>query len=140
MCVQIVEPTLPLVSKRLNPVGNVFKRDCGKIAWPPLRVAAARNEASLLKNAKVFRDSRLAQTEGLHKLRHVRVSRRQAGEDCASRGVRECAEDQTKRILFMHRHTSIYPYSDIQVNNFLQIQVGTLCATRSPAQRAVDYP
>ena len=38
MCVQILEPALPLASERFNPVSNVFKSDCDQLAWPPLRL------------------------------------------------------------------------------------------------------
>jgi hypothetical protein len=45
--------------------------------------------------------------ERLHKLGHVGVSQRQASEDRAPRGVRECAEDQIKRVLLINRHVDI---------------------------------
>jgi len=107
VCVQIVEPALPLASERFNPVSNVFKNDCDQLAWPPLRIAAARNEARMLENIEVLRNRRLAQMERLHKLGHVCVSQRQASEDRAPRGVRECAEDQIKRVLLVNRHIDI---------------------------------
>ena len=112
MCVQIVEPSLPLASERFNPISNIFKSDCDQLAWPPLRIAAARNQARMLKNIEVLGNRRLAQIERLHKLGYVCVSQRQASEDRAPRGVRECAEDQIKRVLLDDRHMAIYLYGD----------------------------
>jgi hypothetical protein len=113
MGVQIVEPALPLASKRLNPVGHVFKGNCHQLAWPSLRIPAARNKASVLKDIQVLGDGGLAQIERPHKLRNVRVSRHQAGEDRAARGVRERSEDPIQGVSFIHRHMSILPSGDI---------------------------
>ena len=102
-----VEPALPLASERFNPVSNVFKSDCDQLAWPPLRIAAARNQTRMLKNIEVLGNRRLAQIERLHKLGDICVSQRQASEDRAPRRVRERAEDQIKRILLVNRHIDI---------------------------------
>src|SRR5258708_36100243 len=61
-------------------------------------------------------DRRLAQSERLHQLRYVRVSRRETSKDCASCGICKRAEGQAKRVsLLLNLHMAILPYSYIQV-------------------------
>ncbi len=66
MGIQIVEPALPLAPKRLNPIGSIFKSGCHKVAWSPLGIPAARNQACSFKNSQVLGDRRLGQIERLH--------------------------------------------------------------------------
>ncbi len=106
---------LPEVAKRLHPVGDILERNRDERARTPLRIPAANNEARALKHIKVLGDRRLAQVKRLHELRHVRVSRRQASEDRASRRVRERSEGQAERVQLINCHTAILPYSNILV-------------------------
>lgn len=66
MGIQVIEPALPLTPKRLNPIGSIFQSAYRKLAWSPLGIPAARNQACALKNSKVFGDGRLAQMKRLH--------------------------------------------------------------------------
>src|ERR1700730_18764295 len=64
-------------------------------------------------------DRRLAQSERLHQLRYVRVSRRKTSEDCSSCGICKRAEGQAKRVgLLVNLHMAILPDGDIQVKSY----------------------
>src|ERR1700676_2697703 len=61
-------------------------------------------------------DRRLAQSERLHQLRYVRVSRRETSEDSASCGICKRAEGQAKKVgLLVDLHVAILPYGDMLV-------------------------
>src|SRR5271168_4085850 len=52
--VQIVQPALPLLTERVDPVGNVFHCERGKSARASLRVAPALDEARMLEHLEML--------------------------------------------------------------------------------------
>src|SRR5436309_9444925 len=73
-------------------------------ARPPLRVAAARNQAGALQHLQVLGDRRLAHRERLGQLRDRRLTRRQAGEDRPPRGIGEGREDGVEAVRRLHTY------------------------------------
>jgi hypothetical protein len=60
MAMQIVEPSLPLPAKRIYPVGDILESSRYQLAWSPLRVTPAFDEARILQHLEVLGDCWLA--------------------------------------------------------------------------------
>lgn len=89
---------LPEAAKGLHPVSDILERSRHQRTWTSLCNAPARGEACALQHIEMLRDRRLAQDEGLHELRHIRVPRRETSDDCASRWICERCEGQATTI------------------------------------------
>jgi hypothetical protein len=119
--VQAGEFLFPEAAKRVYPVGNVLERDSHECAWTPLCIARAHDQARAFEDAEVLRDCRLTQVEGLHELRDICVAGSKASKNRSARGICERCKDRAQTInSFIHRHTAILPYGDVQVNRFLR--------------------
>jgi hypothetical protein len=54
MGVQIREPAVTLLAKRLNPIGDSFHGERRELAGAPLRIAPAFDEPGALENFQMF--------------------------------------------------------------------------------------
>jgi hypothetical protein len=75
-----------------DPVSDVFQGRRLELAGPPLRHAAARDQARALEHLEVLRDGGKAHPEGLRQLGDRSLPRRESGEDRAPRRVGESRE------------------------------------------------
>src|SRR5207247_1433691 len=107
---RIEAPVVPFPQTAIafQPLGS-FSEPLGlEAARPPLRVAAARNQAGALQHLQVLGDRRLAHRERLGQLRHRRLTRRQAGEDRPPGGIGEGREDGVEAVCRLHNLLVIY--------------------------------
>src|SRR5579864_3068202 len=117
--VQAGEFLFPEVAKRVYPVGSVLERDSHECAGTPLCIARAHDEACAFEDAEVLGNCRLTQVEGLHELRNICVAGSKASKNRSACGICERCKDRAQTInFFIHRHTAILPYGDVQVNRF----------------------
>src|SRR6266516_2970810 len=100
--------TLPQPAVAFQPLGSLPQPLGLEAARPPLRVAAARNQAGALQYLQVLGDRRLAHRERLGQLRHRRLTRRQAGEDRPPGGIGEGREDGVEAVRCVHNLLVIY--------------------------------
>src|SRR6266853_2253258 len=89
---ELVEALLPVAPVVLYPVGDVLERIRLEPARPPLRLAAALDQAGALEDLEVLGDGRKADVEGLGQFQDRGFTRGEAREDRAPRGIGEGGE------------------------------------------------
>src|SRR5437868_9165330 len=87
--VEPAEVALPDLAIVIEPATCVGERLWLEAAWPALRVAAARDETSVLEYLEMLGDRGLAHREGLGQLHDACLARREPGENRAPRRVGE---------------------------------------------------
>src|SRR6266568_3151899 len=90
--IELVEALLPVAPVVLDPVGDALERIGLEPAGPPLRLAAALDQARALEHLQVLGDGGKADVEGLGEFHHRDFARGEAREDRAPRGVGEGGE------------------------------------------------
>src|SRR5712691_719999 len=95
---QLVEALFPVAPVVLDPSGDVPERSRLEPAGPPLRLAAARDQARAGKNLQVPGDGGKADVEGFGKLLDRSLSGGELGEDRAPGGVGEGCESGAQAI------------------------------------------
>src|SRR5512133_3973548 len=98
MAIQIVEPTFPELSERLDPVSDILHRARAQPSWSSLCIATALDEARVFENLEVLRDGRLAEPKRLIELVDTRFSLGEPSDDCAPRGIAQCEEDVVQHV------------------------------------------
>src|SRR5690349_18381380 len=78
---QPVEPLLPELTIALQPVVDAFQRLRLELAGPPLRLAAARDQAGGFQHLEMLGDRRAADVERLGELRHRGFAKREPRQD-----------------------------------------------------------
>src|SRR5712691_2767884 len=86
---QLVEALLPVAPVVLDPVGDVLERIRLEPAGPPLRLAAALDQACALEDLEVLGDGGKAHVEGLRQFQDRGFARGEAREDRAPCGIGE---------------------------------------------------
>src|SRR2546427_4754320 len=86
---QLVEALLPVAPVVLDPVGDVLERIGLQPARPPLRLAAALDQARALQHLEMFRNGGKADLEGLGQFQDRGFARGEAREDRPPRGIGE---------------------------------------------------
>src|SRR5262249_31640005 len=89
---QAIEPLLPEPAVFLEPVFDALQRVELDPAWPPLRLAAARDQAGMFQHLEMPRDRRAADVERLGQLRNRGLAKRQPGQNRPPRRVGEGLE------------------------------------------------
>src|SRR5882762_2358366 len=89
---QPVEALFPVAPVVLDPVGDVLERIRLEPAGPPLRLAAALDQARALEHLQVLGDRGKADLEGLGQLHDRGFAGGEACEDRAPRGIGERCE------------------------------------------------
>src|SRR3989442_1451601 len=89
VAVQLVEALLPVAPVVLDPVGDVLERSRLEPAGPPLRLAAALDQARASQNLQVPGHSGKADVEGFCKLLNRSFSRGESSENRAPGGIGE---------------------------------------------------
>src|SRR5258708_37532492 len=87
VAVELVEALLPVAPVVLHPVGDVLERIGLEPAGPPLRLAAALDEARAFQHFQGFRDCRQAYLERLGQVKDRGFAGREARGERASRGI-----------------------------------------------------
>jgi len=95
---EIVEPALPLPTKRLYPVGNILESDYHQLARSPLRITPAFDEARILQHLEMLRDRWLAELERRCELGHRCLALRKTGEDRAARGISQSRKGSVQSV------------------------------------------
>src|SRR6266850_1246158 len=93
VAVQPVEALLPVAPVILDPVGDVLERIRLEPAGPPLRLAAARDQARAGQDLQVPGDGGKADIEGFRKFLDRSLSGGESGEDRAPGGIGEGREE-----------------------------------------------
>ena len=91
----VVEPIEALVEEAavvFEPIVDVLERPRLDAARPPLRLAAARDQAGALQHLEMLGDRRQAHGEGLGQFRHRGLAQRQPRQDGAAGGIGEGGE------------------------------------------------
>src|SRR3989440_1700984 len=86
---QPVEALLPVAPIDIDPVGDVLERIGLEPAGPPLRLAAALDQARALEDLEVLGHGREADLEGLGQLQDRSLARGEAREDRPPSGIGE---------------------------------------------------
>src|SRR6185437_2125380 len=109
MGVEVIEPSLPLRTERLDPVGNRLHRQRREASGAALRVPAPLDQACALEHLEVLGDGRLAERKRRHQLRDARLAAREPDNDGAPRGVTQRVEGsvQMVRRQALHFHMDI---------------------------------
>src|SRR6266446_8488990 len=97
--VQPIEAFFPEGSVPLDPIADVLERGSLESRWPPLSVAAARDEAGILQHSQVLGDGREAHPERLSERGDGGLSAYgEPGNYRAARGIGERAQDSGKLV------------------------------------------
>ncbi len=99
--VQSIEARDPEAAIAFEPVVDGLEGGRLDPARPPLRLAAARDEARALQHLEMLGDGREAHVEGFRQLGHRGFARREPRQDGPARGVGEGCEGGAETI---HRH------------------------------------
>src|SRR5258707_731863 len=89
VAVELVEALLPVAPVVLDPVGDVLERIGLEPAGPPLRLAAALDEARAFQHFQAVRDCRPAYLVRLCQIEVPGFAGGETREDLASRGIGE---------------------------------------------------
>src|SRR5881628_1746433 len=89
VAVQLVEALLPVAPVILDPVGDVLERIRLEPAGPPLRLAAALDQARALEHLQVLGNGGQADVEGLGQFQYRAFARGEPRKDRAPRGIGE---------------------------------------------------
>src|SRR5712691_1734577 len=95
---QLVEALLPVASVVLDPVGDVLERIGLEPAGPPLRLAAALDQARALEDLEVLGDCGKADVERLGQLQDRGFARGETREDRAPRGIGEGGKSRAEAV------------------------------------------
>ena len=90
--IQSIEAGVPETAILFKPVVDVLEAGRLDPAWPPLRLAATRDQTGALQHLEVLRDSGQAHLEGLGQLGHRRFAQGEPREDRAPRRIGESRE------------------------------------------------
>src|ERR1700730_469329 len=96
--VEAIEVLVPEAAETSEPAIDRPKRDRRDTAWPPLRLAPARDQAGMFQHLEMFRDCRKADVERFGKLHHRRFAERQPRQDRPPRRIGECCESRAERV------------------------------------------
>jgi hypothetical protein len=102
--IQAVESALPCGSGVVGPGGDLDQRLRPQLAWPPLSISAATDQACLLEDLEMTGDGREADREGLGQLEHGCLTVGQPTHYRTARGVRQGGEDDVEPIWGRHGH------------------------------------
>src|SRR5438445_258104 len=98
IAVQPFEALLPVAPVVLDPVSDVLERIGLQPAGPPLRLAAALDQARALEHLEVPGDRGEADVERLGQLHHRGLARSEARQDRAARGIGEGGEGAAEAV------------------------------------------
>src|SRR5690348_10344044 len=96
--VEAVEALLPEAAIMLDPARHVLERSGLEPAWPPLRLAAARDEAGALQHLEVLGDGGHAHLERLGQLGDRGLAQGEPRQDGAPRRVGERREGAAEAV------------------------------------------
>src|SRR5579863_5378413 len=99
MFIEPVEALGPEPPVMLDPIGDFPQARCFKLAGTTLRVAAARNEARLLKHFDMFGNSGLAQSKRLCKLIDSRLAGNEPSQYRPAGWIRESGKRVVEMIV-----------------------------------------
>src|SRR5258705_1141568 len=116
VAVELVEALLPVAPVVLDPVGDVLERIGLEPAGPPLRLAAALDEARAFQHFQVFRDCRQAYLERLGQVQDRGFAGGETTEDRAPPGIGEGGEGGAEAV---GRHFA--PYLTLRLNTSLRL-------------------
>src|SRR5580704_11488196 len=88
--VEAVETLVVEAAIMFEPVIDLFQRARLNAARPPLRFAAARDQAGALKHLEMLRHRRQRHSEGLGQLEHRSVAKRQPRQNGAAGRISQC--------------------------------------------------
>src|SRR5207245_8454315 len=92
IALEAVEALVPEAAIMLDPVGDLLQRARLQPAGPPLRLAAARDQAGALQHLEMLRDAGKAHVEGLGELGHRGLAQSEPCQDGAPRRIGEGRE------------------------------------------------
>src|SRR6266849_652211 len=98
VAVQLVEALLPVAPVVLDPLGDVLERSRLQPAGPPLRLAAALDQARALEHLEVLGHGGQTDVEGLGQFQDRGFPRGEARKDRAARGIGEGGEGAAEAI------------------------------------------
>ena len=98
MLIQTIEAFRPEPTVVFHPVGDVLERARPEPARPPLRIAAARDQAGALEHSQVLGYGGKTHGEGLGQLGDGDFAGCEAGENGAPGGIREGCEADAETV------------------------------------------